>query len=108
MLQLDTRGLLRDEASAAQGRAQLFPGSLPLQEVRQAQSGGHVEFMVTVGDGSDETSYLIEDAVGLYSRQAGEAHHGLRIDGNHGRTTLIEFRKAAQAETLDGLANSRH
>ena len=106
MRQLDTRDLLRSETAAAQAQArvQLFPGNRSLQEVREGQSDGYVEIMVTVGEGTHETSYLIEDAVALYSRRAGQAHHGLRIDSNYGKTTLVEFRTAAEPEALDGLA----
>jgi hypothetical protein len=105
MRQLDTRDLLRGE-TAAQARVRLFPGNRLLQEVREGRSNDSVEVMVTVGEGADETSYLIEDAVALYSRRAGDAHQGLRIDSNHGKTTLIEFRTAAEPQALDGLAEA--
>lgn len=81
----------------------LTPGDCPLQELRAGRTNDVAEFMVTVGEGVDETSYLIEDAVALYGRMHGEAHQGVRIDSGNGTTTLVEFRVAAEPETLDGL-----
>lgn len=91
---------------AAQAPAPLFPGERPLQELREGRTNEHVELMVTVGDGADETSYLIEDAIAVYARRNGAAHRGVRVDSGNGMTTLIEFRVAAEPETLDGLAES--
>jgi hypothetical protein len=84
----------------------LYPGTRPLQEIREGREGERIELMVTVGEGTDETSFLIEDAVTLYGRSSGHADEGLRIDCANGTTTLIEFRTPAEPETLDGLAES--
>lgn len=92
--------------SPGQAPVPLFSGNLPLEEVRAGHSNDSVEVMVTVGEGTNETSFLIEDAVALYSRGAGEVHQGLRVDSGDGTSTLIEFRTAAQPESLDGLAES--
>ena len=105
MRQLDTRHA-EEAAGKAHPAVRLFPGSLPLQELREARSDAGAEVMVTVGDGAEETSFLIENAVALYSRKSDAAHQGLRVDTGNGTTTLIEFRVAAEPETLDGLADS--
>ncbi|MGD2055719.1 MAG: hypothetical protein PVJ15_02855, partial [Gammaproteobacteria bacterium] len=105
MYQLDTREVARDTQSE-RAPLRMFPGNRPLQEVREGHQDGQGELMVTVGTGTEETSFLIEDAVALYSRRIGEAHQGLRVDSGNGMTTLIEFRTAAEPESLDGLADS--
>jgi hypothetical protein len=74
---------------------ELFPGVRPLQELREDHSNSLAELMVTVGDGADETSYLIEDAIALYSRMQGDTRQGVRIDSGNGTTTLIEISKPA-------------
>ena len=76
----------------------------PLQELRAGRTHDVAELMVTVGSGVEETSYLIEDAIALYRRMRGKTHQGVRIDSGNGTTTLVEFRVAAEPETLDGLA----
>ena len=80
---------------------QLFPGVRPLQELREDQSNSLAEFMVTLGDGTDETSYLIEDAIALYSRMQGDARLGVRIDSGNGTTTLIEISDPAKPSSPD-------
>jgi hypothetical protein len=105
MRQLNTAELQRDEASGYKP-IELFTGNRSLQEIRQGYKDGLVEIMVTVGEGLEETSFLIEDIVALYRRKVADAHQGLRIDSNNGTTTLIEFRVAAEPEALDGLAKS--
>jgi hypothetical protein len=104
--QVDTRDVEQTTAPPARAPEQLFSGSRPLQELREGRTDDLTEVMVTVGEGSDETSFLIQDAVALYNRKSGAAHLGLRVDSGNGTTTLIEFRAAAQPETLDGLAES--
>ena len=94
MRQIDTRELAQGVASAHEG-IRLFPGNRPFQEVREGANDDHAEVMVTVGEGLDETSFLIEDAVALFHRKAGEADQGLRVDSDSGITTLIEFRSPA-------------
>jgi hypothetical protein len=103
--QLDTTAVEPDADAGPQG-ARLFPGHSPLQEVRKGRSDDRFEIMVTVGEGTEETSFLIENAVALFRRRKGEAHQGLRIDSGDGKTTLVEFRSAAVPEALDGLADS--
>lgn len=76
----------------------------PLQEIREAQKDDHADIMITVGEGSNEISFLIEDIVALYNRKTSDAHLGLRIDGRNGTTTLLEFLTPAEPEALDGLA----
>jgi hypothetical protein len=105
MRQLDVRELEQDRAPE-RAPVYLFPGERPLQEVREGRQNEHAEFMVTVGTGTGETSFLIEDAVALFSRRTGGAHQGLRVDSGNGMTTLIEFRSPAAPESLDGLADS--
>ncbi|MFC6673068.1 hypothetical protein [Marinobacterium aestuariivivens] len=84
----------------------LFTGEQPLQEVREGTNGNRAEIIVTVGEGRNETSFLIEDAIGLYALRIDDAHRGLRIDSGDGTRTLLEFRAAAAPEALDGLADS--
>ena len=105
MHQLATEKLLRGEIPAQAG-VLLFPDYRPLQEVREGRVEEQVDVMVTVGEGTDETSFLIEDALALYNRKTGELHQGLRIDSCNGMTTLLDFRTAAAPESLDGLADT--
>jgi hypothetical protein len=105
MSQLDTTAVAPDADTGPQ-RARLFTGHSPLQEVRRGLNDDRFEIMVTVGEGTEETSFLIENAVALFSRRMGDAHQGLRIDSGNGKTTLVEFRSAAVPEALDGLADS--
>lgn len=97
---------LHQVATGAAEPKALFAGEQPLQEVREGTSGNRVEIIVTVGKGRDETSFLIENAVGLYALRVDDAHQGLRIDSGDGTRTLLEFRAAAAPEALDGLADS--
>ncbi|NVK43239.1 MAG: DUF5335 family protein [Oceanospirillaceae bacterium] len=86
--------------------AALFAGEQPLQEVREGNHAEHAELIITVGEGRDETSFLIEDAIAVYSLRRNDAHRGLRIDNRGGTSTLLEFRVPAAPELLDGLAES--
>lgn len=86
----------RDDAPLA-----LLPRNRPLQEVREGDHGDCADVIVTVGQGSDETSYLIEDAIALYSLKNGGAERGLRIDASDGTSTLVEFRAAVASSTFD-------
>jgi len=84
-------------AAPAEPSVDLFQGTRPLQEVREGCTDCVAELMVTLGDGADETSYLIEDAIALYSRMRGDVLQGLRIDSGNGTTTLIEVRPGAES-----------
>lgn len=86
--------------ATALAREQLF------QEIRMHIKGGKVEFIVTVGEDTQQLSFHIQDAACLFSEQIGNRHKGLRIDTRAGDSTLIEFRVAAKPEELDGLAES--
>ena len=86
--------------------AALFTGEQPLQEVREGNHAQHAELIITVGEGRDETSFLIEDAIAVYALRRNDAHRGLRIDCRSGTSTLLEFRVPAAPELLDGLAES--
>ncbi|MHB1214057.1 MAG: hypothetical protein ACYCY9_03625 [Thiobacillus sp.] len=79
----------------------LFTGFRPLQEVREGTRGDVVEVMVTVGEGVDETSYLIGDAVALYSRMSGDVQQGLRVESSSGTSTLIEFGASTDVDSVD-------
>jgi hypothetical protein len=99
--QLVTRAA--ESGSAAESlSADLFPGTRPLQELREGTTRDSAELMVTLGKGPDETSFLIEDAVALYSRMRGDVQQGLRVDSGNGTTTLIEFRTVTETATRDG------
>jgi hypothetical protein len=104
MRQLDTRELGPDKATKS--ALTLFPDDAPLQEVREGREDDHVDLMVTAGEGKDERSLLIEDAIALFQRKTGNAHMGLRVDCSNGTTTLVEFRSAAEPESLNGLTES--
>ena len=80
---------------------QLFSGVLPLQELRENHSSSLAELMLTLGDGADETSYLIEDAIALYSRMQGDTRRGVRIDSGNGTTTLIEISEPVDPSSPD-------
>lgn len=103
--QLPTEELERDQA-AANGAAQVLSADHLLQDVREGRQDDAVEIMVTVGEGREETSFLIEDAIALFTRRIGDAHEGLRIDSGNGMTTLVRFRSPAAPASLDGLADS--
>jgi len=92
-----------DDGAPPGGRVDLYAGYRPLREVRAERNDRYSEVMVTVGEGTDETSFLIEDVSALYARRAGDAHQGLRIDSADGSTTLVEFRTAAEPGQTDGL-----
>jgi hypothetical protein len=89
--QLDTRTLVENDRTPAHGPVQLVEGNRPFQELREGRTNGITEFMVTVGEGADETSFLIEDAVALYRRRQGDTPRGVRIDSGNGTTTLVEL-----------------
>jgi hypothetical protein len=72
----------------------LFPGARALQEVREGSTDAYVEVMVTVGEGTDETSFLIEDVVALSALGTADADQGLRVDSANGKATLIELQVA--------------
>lgn len=92
------------DSGAPDGAASIpqFDGYRTLQEVREGSRGDSADIMVTVGEGADEVSFLIEDTVALYRRTRSEADSGLRIDTGNGMSTLVEFRSAAAPESLDG------
>lgn len=86
----------------------VFPRSRPLQELREGEQGAHAELMVTVGEGKDQTSLLIEDVTSVYSRETGKTHRGLRIDSGRGVTTLIDFRAPNASRSFDGRGIAEH
>ena len=97
---IDTRSAEAGDTPAHKP-VELFPGVCPLQELREDHSNNLAEIMVTLGDGADETSYLIEDAIALYSRMQGDARQGVRIDSGNGTTTLIEISDPAKPSSPD-------
>jgi hypothetical protein len=88
--QLDTRSV-ESTRTPARESVHRVDDDRPFQELREGQTDGIAEFMVTVGEGADETSFLIEDAVALYSRGHDDTSRGVRIDSGNGTTTLVEF-----------------
>ncbi|MGD8594416.1 MAG: DUF5335 family protein [Gammaproteobacteria bacterium] len=80
--------------------------NLPLQEIREAQSQGDAEIMITVGEGIDETSFLVENVADLYENTEADKDIGMRIDSANNTSTVVQFRAAAEPENLDGLAKS--
>ncbi len=101
--QLRTGDLGRDKAGEAGSNA-LLDRPRPLYEVREGQADGRTEIMVTVRDGRDDTSFLIEDTIALFSRRSGDKYAGLRVDSGNGTTTLIEFRDPVAPRSPKGLA----
>jgi single-stranded DNA-specific DHH superfamily exonuclease len=103
--QMDTK-TLEEDAHSKSLEIPMLSGHHPLQEVREGNTNDLSEVMVTVGEGVDEASFLIEDVIALYQQQEGKAHQGLRIDSGNGKSTVIEFRTAADPAVLDGLTDS--
>lgn len=85
-----------------------FPRSRPLQQLREGEQGTHAELMVTVGEGKEQTSLLIEDVTSVYSREIGKTQRGLRIDSSTGITTLLEFRAPGAASRVHSRSRSEH
>lgn len=96
------------DSQSARSPVGVFPRSRPLQELREGEQGAHAELMVTVGEGKEQTSLLIEDVTSVYSREIGTTHRGLRIDSGRGLTTLIEFRAPRASKGLDTHGDSEH
>jgi len=80
------------DGGGSRSPVRIFPRSRPLQQLREGEQGAHAELMVTVGEGKEQTSLLIEDVTSLYSREIDKTQRGLRIDSGTGITTLLEFR----------------
>lgn len=89
----DVRQLRTDEVRADRNGSavsrELLPETNILYEVREGQQDGRSEIMVTVRNGADDTSFLIENVVALFSRGEGDICHGLRVDSGSGVTTLV-------------------
>lgn len=105
--QLDSSSSPGDK-TMEQSPVRIFPRSRPLQELREGEQGAQVELMVTVGEGKDQTSLLIEDVTSVYSREIGKTHRGLRIDSGRGVTTLIDFCAPNAAGSFDGHGIAEH
>jgi hypothetical protein len=86
--------------------AKILAQNLPLQEVREAQTDADAEIMITVGEGADETSFLVEKVAAVYENSDAEKDIGMRIDSTNNTSTVVQFRAPAEPETLDGLAQS--
>jgi hypothetical protein len=86
--------------------AKMLAQNLPLQEVREAQTDSEAEIMITVGEGVEETSFLVENVAELYENTEADKDIGMRIDSINNSTTVLQFRAAAEPEELDGLAGS--
>jgi hypothetical protein len=80
--------------------------NLPLQEVRESQSQDQVEIMITVGNGTDEISFLVENVAEVFQNVEENKHLGLRIDSADSASTVVQFRAPANPGQLDGLAQS--
>ncbi len=102
---LNTQQFLYGETRAA-AQERILVRDQPLQQLREKRKDDTVALELAVGEGDEATSVLVEDVSSLYRLRVDEAHKGVRIDSHDGTTTLIEFRAAAQPETLDGLAES--
>lgn len=83
------------DATDSESPVPQFEGYRTLQEVREGNRGDCADIMVTVGEGTDEVSFLIEDAIALYSRTGSATQEGLRIDTGNGMSALVEFRRDA-------------
>jgi hypothetical protein len=100
--QLRTADLQGDGAGEVRSNLLLEPAR-PLYEVRAGRAGEQTEVMVTVRDGHDDTSFLIEDAVALFSRRSGDDDTGLRVDSGNGTSTLLEFHEPGAPDPPTGL-----
>ncbi|MCG6970046.1 MAG: DUF5335 family protein [Gammaproteobacteria bacterium] len=81
----------------------ILADNLPLQEVREAQTKTEAEIMITVGEGIDETSFLVENVAALYENSDANKDVGMRIDSSNRTSTVVQFRVAAKPDDLDGL-----
>lgn len=70
-----------------------------LYDIREGQQNGVAEVMVTVREGNDDTSFLIENAIALYRLENGSTETGLRVDSSDGTTTLVELAEEEPAAT---------
>jgi hypothetical protein len=84
----------------------LLAQNLPLQEVREAQHNGDAEIMITVGEGADETSFLVEHVAALFETSEAEKDTGMRIDSTNNTSTMLQFRVPATPQDLDGISRS--
>jgi hypothetical protein len=80
--------------------------NLPLQEVREAQHNGDTEIMITVGEGADETSFLVEHVAALFETSEAEKDTGMRIVSSNNTSTVLQFRAPAAPQELDGIGPS--
>jgi hypothetical protein len=80
--------------------------NLPLQEVREAQHNGDAEIMITVGEGADETSFLVEHVAAVFETSEAEKDTGMRIDSTNNTCTMLQFRVPATPQELDGISRS--
>lgn len=96
------------DGSGPESPVRVFPRSRPLRELREGEQGAQVELMVTVGEGKEQTSLLIEDVTSVYSRELDKTHRGLRIDSGRGVTTLIDFRAPRARPAKDALGAPEH
>jgi len=84
--------------------ARFLARDLPLQEIREAETKDQVEIMITVGEGTEETSFLVENVADVFQNIEEDKHLGVRIDSANSASTIIQFRSPANPEQLDGLS----
>jgi hypothetical protein len=87
--------------------AKVLAQNLPLQEIREAQSEDDAEIMITVGEGSDEISFLIEHVAAIYEnsdkKNNAQKDIGMRIDSTDNTSTEVQFRTPAEPGGMEGL-----
>jgi hypothetical protein len=94
------------EANDQPPEGKMLAQNLPLQEVREAQSKGQVDIMITVGKGTEETSFLVENVADVFQNLEEDKYLGMRIDSSNATSTIVQFRAPANPDQLDGLAES--
>ncbi len=96
---------LEEARDATLAAAEPLAEEQPLQAVTLWQDG-QTGLAVTVGEGDATQTFEVRDVRRLWRERADGAHQGLRIDSDGGTSLLVEFRRPARPEELDGLAAS--
>lgn len=105
LVSVEVAGTKADNAREPES-TKVLAQNLPLQEVREAQNNGEKEIMITVGEGADETSFLVEHVAALFETSEAEKDTGMRIVSNDNISTVLQFRVPAAPHELDGIGRS--
>lgn len=98
-------GRLEDQPQQAEDDMQVLEDASTFEglAVEPCQNGERL--LVLTHAGHSEQTHRVEKPAKLYEETADAGSRaGLRIDDDHGRTTLLRFRVAADPQDLDGLS----